>query len=112
MTAGTSQPIQALAYANKVRLARAADKKAIAARTAPSGRNLAAWILEDPPLHWQNAEILELLTSIDKIGVHTAKRLVRGAGIDRHSGAHTPIKMLTGRERAALARALTVVTRD
>jgi hypothetical protein len=61
------QNMQALALANAVRYARSADKKRI-----KLGELDPLDVLEDPPNHWRNARVLELLLAMPYVGKRRA----------------------------------------
>jgi hypothetical protein len=57
------QAMQALAKANEVRVQRAADKRKIRLKQLDP-----LTILEQPPRHWHNAKVIELLLAMPYVG--------------------------------------------
>lgn len=99
----TMQRMDALLNANKVRKARAADKKKIkAGRLSPSK------ILRDQPEHWASAKIIDLLLAMDSIGTVKAMNWLRCEMISPTRKLDT----LTARQAEMMARHVDVyVTR-
>jgi hypothetical protein len=86
--------MRALAYANRVRLARAALKRSIAA-----GDVSAAMIIRDCPWEVESMTVLELLTSQRRWGRTRARKLLATLGLYENKRLGT----LTERQRAMLA---------
>jgi hypothetical protein len=91
----TSQHMEALAYANSIRLARAEDKRKI-----ERGQLSVPAILHDVPLHWESAKIIDLLLSMKRCGRVKALNWLR---VEKVSEGRR-LRDLTERERFALAR--------
>ncbi len=70
----TERPIalRNLAIANRVRITRAADKRRIAA-----GELDAQGVLLQPPAHWEQAPVVDLLTAVPHVGVKKATTWTR-----------------------------------
>jgi hypothetical protein len=94
----TSQPLQALARANEVRIGQAGIRARLAAMPKAYALAKAAEYLEDPPEAIHGLTVHRLLTSCHNVGDLTARRITRVAGVlpERKVGA------LTSREREAL----------
>lgn len=63
------QAMEALALANRVRIDRAFDKRAI-----KRGELDPVLILKDPPEHWQKAKLVDLLMAMPRVGQQRARR--------------------------------------
>lgn len=94
------QRMASLARANEVRILKANDKREIR-----YGRLDPRSILRDPPPHWQNAPIGELLLSVPRVG---RARMDNWLKI-RRIAATRPLSGLTAHERASLAGTLEMV---
>jgi hypothetical protein len=88
------QHLRALAYANRVRLARAALKRAIGA-----GEACAADVVRSCPWEAESMTLLELLTSQRRWGRTRARKLLAAAGLYENKRLGT----LTERQRTILA---------
>jgi hypothetical protein len=88
------QSMNALLYANKIRLARAEDKRQIA-----RGRKDAAAILRDVPKHWETAKVVELLLCLHRVGRVKAQKWCGHA----HVELSRPLRALSPRQRHLLA---------
>ena len=83
----SDQTMNALARANEIRGARAKDKKLIKFTLLDP-----LTILDAPPVHWQNATVMELLMSMHRVGRLRALKWLEMAGVkeDRKLGDLTP----------------------
>ena len=95
------QHLRALAYANRVRLARAALKRSVGA-----GEASAAEVIRDCPWEAESMTLLELLTSQRRWGRTRARKLLAAAGLYENKRLGT----LTDRQRAMLASTLELGT--
>ena len=91
------QHLQALQRANRVRLARAAMKRRVAAQ-----EEFVAQIILSSPWEAQSMSILELLMSQRRWGRTRSRRVLLGLGIPENKRIGT----LTDRQRSALAEVL------
>jgi hypothetical protein len=91
------QHMQALARANRVRLARAELKRSIA-----RGEIDAARVIRDCPWETESMSLAELLTSQRRWGRTRARKLLQGLALSENKRLGT----LTPRQRALLATAL------
>jgi hypothetical protein len=89
--------MQALAYANRVRLARAALKRSIAA-----SETTAAEVVRDCPWFTETMTLIELLTSQRRWGRTRARKLLLSLALTENKRLGT----LTDRQRAMLAAGL------
>jgi hypothetical protein len=96
--AGQDQHLQALQYANRVRLARARMKRRIAA-----GELLAAEVILSCPWQAHSMSISDLLMSQRRWGRARCRRLLVSLGVPENKQVGT----LTERQRLALAAVLT-----
>jgi len=96
--AGQEQHLQALEYANRVRLARARMKRRIAA-----GELLAAEVILSCPWQAHSMSISDLLMSQKRWGRARCRRLLVSLGVPENKQVGT----LTERQRLALAAVLT-----
>jgi hypothetical protein len=96
--AGQEQHLRALEYANRVRLARARMKRAIAAGELP-----AAEVVLHCPWEAQSMSISDLLMSQKRWGRTRCRRLLLSLGVPENKQMGT----LTQRQRMALAAVLT-----
>jgi hypothetical protein len=96
--AGQEQHLQALEYANRVRLARAAMKRRIAA-----GELLASEVILSCPWQAHSMSISDLLMSQKRWGRARCRRLLVSLGVPENKQVGT----LTERQRLALAAVLT-----
>ena len=96
--AGQEQHLQALEYANRVRLARAGMKRRIAA-----GELLAAEVILSCPWQAHSMSISDLLMSQKRWGRARCRRLLVSLGVPENKQVGT----LTERQRLALAAVLT-----
>ena len=96
--AGQEQHLQALEYANRVRLARARMKRRIAA-----GELLAAEVILSCPWQAHSMSISDLLMSQKRWGMARCRRLLVSLGVPENKQIGT----LTERQRLALAAVLT-----
>jgi len=92
------QHMQALARANRVRLARAALKRTIA-----RGEAEVADVIRDSPWETESMSLAELLTSQRRWGRTRARKFLQSLGLNENKRVGT----LTGRQRTLLAGALT-----
>ena len=99
--AGQEQHLQALEYANRVRLARARMKRRIAA-----GELLAAEVILSCPWQAHSMSISDLLMSQKRWGRARCRRLLVSLGVPENKQVGT----LTERQRLALAAVLTAKT--
>jgi hypothetical protein len=99
--ASAPQHMRALAFANRVRLARAALKRSVGA-----GEASAAQIIRDCPWEAESMTLLELLTSQRRWGRTRARKLLAMVGLYENKRLGT----LTERQRAMLAGALEMGT--
>ena len=113
MTAtATSQPLEALALANHVRLGRAGLRRTIKKLPAGEGREQLARLLEDPA--WRDggpartATVVSVLTWPALIGPVRARRVSRRLGI----GDARQVRHLTARQASALAAHLRAEQRN
>lgn len=103
MTATTGQPLEALALANQVRLARAALRRQVAALPADDGREQLAQLLDDAA--WRaagpaaTATVVGVLTWPAYSGPVGARRLSRRLGI----GDARQVRDLTARQARQVA---------
>lgn len=103
MTATTGQPLEALALANQVRLARASLRREVGALAADEGRERLAGLLDVPA--WRTdgpaatATVVSVLTWPALVGPVRARRLVRRLGISDSR----LVRDLTGRQAAQVA---------
>jgi hypothetical protein len=88
------QRLDALEKGNAVRVARAQDKKEIAA-----GKLSALPILVSPPSHWQNAKVLDLVLAMPRVGRSRATNWLEMAKVP----ASKSLGSLTPRQRHSLA---------
>ncbi len=91
------QHMQALAHANRVRLARAALKREVG-----SGKRGAADVIVDSPWEVESMSLAELLTSQRRWGRTRARKFVAILGLSENKRIGT----LTRRQRLLLAAAL------
>ena len=91
----TTQNMEALAKGNKVRLARAADKKLVNRR-----RLNPATLVRQVPDHWQTAMVADLLVSMPRVGRTRALRMMRSEGLE----PSVRFNMLSEGRRERLAR--------
>jgi hypothetical protein len=96
--AGQEQHLQALEYANRVRLARARMKRRIAA-----GELAAAEVILSCPWQAHSMSVSDLLMSQKRWGRARCRRLLIGLGVPENKQVGT----LTERQRLALAAVLT-----
>jgi len=99
--AGQEQHLQALEYANRVRLARARMKRRIAA-----GELLAAEVILSCPWQAHSMSISDLLMSQKRWGRARCRRLLVSLGVPENKQVGT----LTERQRLALAAVLSAKT--
>jgi len=92
------QHMQALARANRVRLARAALKRTIA-----RGEAEVADVIRDSPWETESMSLAELLTSQRRWGRTRARKFLQSLGLNENKRVGT----LTGRQRTLLTGALT-----
>ncbi len=97
------QHMEALARANRVRLARAELKRSIA-----RGDTDAAGVIESAPWETENMTLAELLTSQIRWGRTRARKLLQGLALSENKRIGT----LTPRQRALLATALAAKSGD
>jgi hypothetical protein len=88
------QHMQALAHANRVRLARAALKRSIGA-----GETSAAEVVRDCPWEAESMNLIELLTSQRRWGRTRARKLLLALALNENKRLGT----LTARQRSLLA---------
>lgn len=93
----TPQHMQALARANRVRLARAELKRSIA-----RGEAEVAEVIQDCPWETESMTLAELLTSQRRWGRTRARKLLQGLALSENKRVGT----LTPRQRALLSTAL------
>ena len=96
--AGQEQHLQALEYANRVRLARARMKRRIAAGELPAGE-----VILSCPWQAHSMSISDLLMSQKRWGRARCRRLLVSLGVPENKQVGT----LTERQRLALAAVLT-----
>ncbi len=96
-TSSAPQHMQALARANRVRLARAELKRSIA-----RGETEVADVVRDCPWETESMTIAELLTSQRRWGRTRARKFLLGLALNENKRLGT----LTARQRALLANAL------
>lgn len=101
------QHLDALARANKIRLAAAARRRELGMLTYWEGRHrLAEWIESSRP-EIEPARVEHMLSGITRLGPCTRRRLLSAAGIPQVTrGERTRIRQLTPRQRRALCCAL------
>jgi hypothetical protein len=97
------QCMRALARANKVRLARAALKREVAA-----GRREVTEIVSELPWEVHSMSLLELLSSQRRWGRQRSRKLLNSVGLTEGKQLGT----LTERQRGLLVRALEAKTRE
>ncbi len=97
------QHMEALARANRVRLARAELKRSIA-----RGDVDAAGVIESAPWETENMTLAELLTSQRRWGRTRARKLLQGLALSENKRIGT----LTPQQRALLATALAAKSGD
>jgi hypothetical protein len=97
--ASAPQHMQALAYANRVRLARAALKRSVAA-----GEVTAASIVQERPWETESMTLIELLTSQRRWGRTRARKLLATLALNENKRLGT----LTERQRALLTEELEI----
>lgn len=88
------QHMQALAYANRVRLSRAALKRSIG-----SGETTAAEVVRDAPWFTESMTLIELLTSQRRWGRTRARKVLLALALNENKRLGT----LTDRQRSMLA---------
>ncbi len=96
-TAPAPQHLEALAHANRVRLARAALKRAVA-----SGETSVAEVVRDVPWEAETMSVFDLVCSQRRWGDTRCKRVLRATAISETK----TVGALTERQRLALAGAL------
>lgn len=101
--AKTPQHMQALARANRVRLARAELKRSIGRGEVEVTR-----VIEECPWETESMTLAELLTSQRRWGRTRARKLLQALALSENKRLGT----LTGRQRALLAAALGSKSRD
>lgn len=89
----TVQALEALAKAQEVRSKRAHDKRLI-----KLGRKDPTLIVSSPAWWWENAQVLELLIAVDKVGRSKAMKWLLHANVP----SNRKLKSLTSRQRRAL----------
>ena len=94
---GAPQHMQALAYANRIRLARAALKRAIA-----RGERGVADIVRECPMETQSMTLAELLTSQRRWGRTRARKFLNGLALSENK----ELGSLTQRQRLLLCAEL------
>lgn len=99
LVARRRQSAQALELANRVRLARSAQKRRLAALPKREGQARAAALLVDPPAELVAMPVGQWLASIHRWSELRAGRLLRSERVS----PLRPIGALTDREAAALA---------
>ncbi len=97
------QHMQALARANRVRLARAELKRSIG-----RGEVEVASVIKDCPWETESMTLAELLTSQRRWGRTRARKLLQGVALSENKRLGT----LTPRQRALLSTALNAKPRD
>jgi len=102
-SAQTPQHMQALARANRVRLARAELKRSIG-----RGEVNIAEVIEDCPWETESMTLAELLTSQRRWGRTRARKLLQALALSENKRLGT----LTPRQRALLTSALSPRSRD
>jgi hypothetical protein len=103
--ATVSQPLLALAKANRVRLAGAALRRELKRLSYGESRARVASLLESPPAPVLSLRLGHLLRACPGLGPVGASRIARRAGV--RPGAETmAVRRLVGRERMRLAAAL------
>ena len=95
--AGAPQHMQALAYANRIRLARAALKRAVA-----RGDKSAAEVIRECPMETGSMTLAELLTSQRRWGRTRARKFLLSLALSENKQIGT----LTQRQRAMLCAEL------
>lgn len=105
----SAQALEALTMANSVRMEGAAHRRDVATLSRADGLLAVAELLRCPPSAIQRMRVGHLLTSIERVGVHQAAKLLAAAHIDHpHQpvgpsfGQKTALKPLTSRQRAHL----------
>jgi hypothetical protein len=91
--------MQALAYANRVRLARAALKRSIG-----SGETTAGEVVLDSPWYTESMTLIELLTSQRRWGRTRARKVLLALALNENKR----LGSLTDRQRSMLAHELSV----
>lgn len=103
MTATARQPLEALAVANRVRLARAALRRQVGELSADEGRDRLAGLLEDAAWRTRgpaaSATVVSVLAWPALVGPVRARRLVRRLGISDSR----LVRDLTGRQARQIA---------
>ena len=94
---GAPQHMQALAYANRIRLARAALKRAVA-----RGEKSAAEVIRECPMETESMTLAELLTSQRRWGRTRARKFLLSLAVSENKQIGT----LTTRQRALLCAEL------
>src|SRR6185312_16168535 len=101
LNASAPQHMQALAHANRVRLARAALKRSVGA-----GEISAAEVVSDCPWEAESMTLIELLTSQRRWGRTRARKLLMALALNENKRVGT----LTARQRILLAEELSTRT--
>lgn len=96
-TAALPQHMEALAYANRVRLARAALKRSVAA-----GKQSAADVIRECPWEAESMSLAELLNAQRRWGRTRARKFLASLGLNENKRIGT----LTERQRVLLGAAL------
>ena len=91
------QHLQALEYANRVRLARAALKREVAA-----DQKTAAEVVRECPWQAESMSVSDLLMSQKRWGRSRSRRVLLSIGVSENK----PLGALTDRQRAALSAVL------
>lgn len=100
----SSQPLQALALANEVRLANAETCRRIAAMPYEQARHEVASILLDPDGRQARLRVVWLLRAVPRVGLLTARRMLAEADLEGRESRQ--LRDLTARQREVLAAVL------